>query len=207
MFKSRSFTPLFFYVMCCTLLYSRGEVVNLDDSTFEHQTQASTGMTTGSWFVLFKATGCSHCKKILPIYEELSNDEDVLERGIILASSNVKDSPVTSTRFGVRGFPTLIFLHKKRLYRYTGKRDYESMKTFIMSDFQNIESENIPHPPSTLEYFTKVISEICQELYASATGKYGKAGYAIIVMLTMLTSIFVGILSIFFLPAKKDKIN
>jgi len=29
-------------------------VVQLTDGTFEHQTQASTGMTTGSWFVLFE---------------------------------------------------------------------------------------------------------------------------------------------------------
>ena len=207
MLKPGSLTSLLFCVFCSTFLCSHGEVVNLDDSTFEHQTQASTGMTTGSWLVLFKATGCAHCKKLMPIYEDLSHDDDILERGIILASSDVKNSPVTSTRFGIRGFPALIFLHKKRLYRYTGKREYEAMKAFIINDFQNVESEHIPHPPSTLEYFVQVINEIWQELYAAVTGKHGKAGYAIIAMLTMVTSIFAGIISIFFLPGKKTKTN
>jgi len=32
-----------------------GEVVELTDDNFEHQTQASTGQTTGKWFVKFYA--------------------------------------------------------------------------------------------------------------------------------------------------------
>ena len=30
----------------------------LTDATFEHDTQASTGATTGDWFVLFHSTDC-----------------------------------------------------------------------------------------------------------------------------------------------------
>jgi thioredoxin domain-containing protein 5 len=30
-------------------------VIQLNDSNFEHQTQASTGQTTGKWFVKFYA--------------------------------------------------------------------------------------------------------------------------------------------------------
>ena len=36
-----------------------GKVKVLNDDTFEHQTQATTGSTTGNWIVLFCKNGCS----------------------------------------------------------------------------------------------------------------------------------------------------
>lgn len=56
-------------------------VVELTDETFEHQTQASTGMTTGSWFVLFEeddqdggAENCEVCRStIKPVMSSLAN--------------------------------------------------------------------------------------------------------------------------------------
>ncbi|CAF4314833.1 unnamed protein product, partial [Adineta steineri] len=42
----------------------------LDDKTFEHDTQASTGSTTGDWFILFKKSNESH--SLLPVWEATS---------------------------------------------------------------------------------------------------------------------------------------
>lgn len=45
------------------------EVVVLDTSNFEHLTQASTGQTTGKWFVKFYAPWCGEFAYIfLPFY-------------------------------------------------------------------------------------------------------------------------------------------
>jgi thiol-disulfide isomerase/thioredoxin len=59
-------------------------------------------MTTGSWFVFFKAARCPHCKRIAPEFEELSLDEELKELGIVFASVDVPSNRATSVRFGIR---------------------------------------------------------------------------------------------------------
>ena len=50
-----------------------GEIVTLTDENFEHQTQASSGQTTGKWFIMMGAVWCGYsCTKLKPILEELS---------------------------------------------------------------------------------------------------------------------------------------
>jgi thiol-disulfide isomerase/thioredoxin len=191
---------------------SNGEIVPLNDATFEHQTQASTGMTTGSWLLFFKATRCPHCQKLEPEYERLSHDEELMEQGVVLGTINIMESPKTANRFMIRGFPTLIYLHKKKLYRYSGKRDYESIKEFINAVGMKEEGgrvqiigEEIPPPPSQWQSWVKMTKAVGLELYDAALGKSGKAGYAILAMVGMLMTMFVGIFAMCFMPAKKVK--
>lgn len=179
----------------------------LNDATFEHQTQASTGMTTGSWLVLFKAQRCPHCNKLMPIYEKLSEDEEILEKGFVLSTVDIMDSPVTANRFLIRGFPTMVFLHRKQLYEYSGKHDYESLKSFLLGGFEKEVSKSIPSPPSAVEYYLKLMKTIGHELSDAAMGKAGMTGYAIIVLVGLLMAIFGSIIAMFFMPAKKLKEN
>jgi len=122
-----------------------------------------------------------------------------------LSTVDIFKSPTTATRFMIRGFPTLIYLHKKKLYRYTGKRDYDSIKEFVTSGIDSMEGEEIPTPPSKFEAHMKTLKAIGLELYDAAMGKSGAAGYAILVMVAMLMSIFGAIIAMCFMPAKKIK--
>lgn len=145
----------------------------------------------------------------MPHYEKLSDDEELLERGIVLSALDVHSCPKVMNRFMIRGFPTILFLHKKRYYEYKGARDYESLKEFVLGGFEKEGSGytayTIPPPPSAVEYWIKLFQAVCLELRDCAMGKSGTAGYAIIVLVGALTSIFVFIFSMFLMPAKKVK--
>lgn len=189
-------------------LTAASSVVTLTDANFEHQTQASTGMTTGSWLVLFHSKGCPHCKAIMEDFHRLAEDEEVQEAGIVLSNVHVYENKQTSNRFMIRGFPTLIFLHKHTMYHYKGPRDYDSLKDFILSGYNTMDPMPIPSPPSQFDQYVQLLKAIGLELKDSALGNQGYVGYAILAMVVMLVGIFVYIgLLLFVLPAKTTHSN
>jgi len=169
-----------------------------------------------------------------PHFDKLADDEEVSENGIVLALQDVPTSRKTSNRFEVRyvffensyfhntsffilirstfdrGFPTLIYLHKGHVYTYKGKREYDSIKAFLMGGFEQNNIDNIyrkrpiPPPPSLLEEAMTVAKAIGHELKDAAMGKSGTAGYAMIALITITLIImimFIVFLAMFFIPA------
>ena len=53
----------------------------------------------------FWAEWCGPCKMIAPHLEELANDKG---EQIRIAKVNIDDNPLTPTKYGVRGIPTLM---------------------------------------------------------------------------------------------------
>eukprot|EP00536_Pseudo-nitzschia_multiseries_P006704 jgi/Psemu1/296343/fgenesh1_pm.146_\ len=143
---------------------ANAEFVALTDATFEHQTQASTGMTTGSWLVLFGIPNCENCETLKPILQDLGKDEELYENGIIMGSVDCSENSGVCFRFSTTKLPVLMYLHKKRLYRYPRDEEFgslptvEDLKSFVLRDFdQKSEAEAIPEPPSALEAFLKPV--------------------------------------------------
>ena len=53
----------------------------------------------------FWAEWCGPCKMIAPFLEELAVDKN---ETVVVAKVNIDDNPLTPTKYGVRGIPTLM---------------------------------------------------------------------------------------------------
>jgi thiol-disulfide isomerase/thioredoxin len=160
----------------------QAEVVTLTDETFEHQTQASTGMTTGSWLVLFSVPDCHSCEAIKPVLENLGSDEEVHERGIVLGSVDCSKNSGVCLRFSTSKLPVLLYLHKKQMYTVPRDEEFgnlptlENLKSFVLGPTS--QAEPIPDPPSALGELVKQLKMM------SETNPM--AGYAVMGMAVMM---------------------
>jgi len=129
----------------------QSEVTILTDETFEHQTQSSTGQTTGRWFVEFYAPWCGHCKQLAPTWEALAlkaTEDD----GIIFAKVDCTVEKAVCRRFAITGFPTLIYLADRQMFVHDGgKRNVDSLFDFAMTGYKSLDGKTVPPPPSWFE--------------------------------------------------------
>jgi len=178
---------------------ANAEFITLTDQTFEHQTQASTGMTTGSWLVLFGIPNCENCEKLKPILKELGDDEELYENGIIMGSVDCSENSGVCFRFSTTKLPVLMYLHKKRLYRYPRDEEFgtvpplEDLKSFVLSDFaQRSEAEVIPEPPSAFEALLKPVIVIYENNPMAGYAIFGMAGMMGFTILVLVATLIMG---------------
>lgn len=125
-------------------------VVTLDDKNFEHETQASTGQTTGSWLVWFHKR-----KDDTSIVGSVPDEDFWAEHHTIVGAVDVSRAELTKNRFKVRKFPALIYIHKGKIYRYPKDPDYpfswDTISRFVAGDYANVEAEDVPEPKTLAE--------------------------------------------------------
>jgi thioredoxin 1 len=76
-------------------------IMHTTDSSFEADVLKSDQMVV----VDFWAEWCGPCKMIAPFLEDLAREK---EGKIRVAKVNIDDNPLTPTKYGVRGIPTLM---------------------------------------------------------------------------------------------------
>lgn len=130
------------------------EPIELDDTNFEHKTQAATGATTGTWFVMFYADWWGHCQKLKPTWSQLATE---LDGKINVAKVNINNATTTSERFRIKGFPTLYLLHRGKAYKYTGDRNTDALSKFALGGFQEEQGENVPKELTAFDYVVRVL--------------------------------------------------
>ena len=101
------------------------DVVELNLDNFEHDTQVSTGATTGDWFVEFYAPWCGHCKKLAPIWEAVATE---LKGKVNVAKVDVTANGALGKRFAIKGFPALKFFSQGVMYSYPAGKGWPRTK-------------------------------------------------------------------------------
>lgn len=130
------------FTFCLLSIAFASNVIELTDSTFEHDTQASSGATTGSWLIDFYGTNslvhnlfsnatlapwCGHCKKLEKNYEKVS---DELQGQVNVAKVDVPANKKTGERFGIKGFPTILMIDQGKVYTFQGERSVKGLLAF-----------------------------------------------------------------------------
>ena len=75
--------------------------IAISDDSFE----ADVLQAEGPVLVDFWAEWCGPCKQVGPTLEELSDDK---QGKLTVAKLNIDENPMTPTKYGVRGIPTMI---------------------------------------------------------------------------------------------------
>mmetsp|Transcript_148720 Transcript_148720/g.477594 ORF Transcript_148720/g.477594 Transcript_148720/m.477594 type:complete len:204 (+) Transcript_148720:60-671(+) len=126
-------------------------VQRLGDATFEHETQATTGGTTGSWLVTFGAEGCARCAKLRKELQSVS--EDLREIYTIPAHVDQADAAGLWKRFGLKEVPVTYFFSKGGMYRFDGKEEGRELLKFAteaLDGAMEVRREKIPPEPNFL---------------------------------------------------------
>lgn len=125
------------------------QLVPLTDRNFEHDTQAATGQTTGSWVVLFTDLRCDKCKDAEQALLKASTEQQPIP-----AQVNVLDSPKTCKRFLVSHVPELRLFRDRLMYTYKGAWNTAAISAFIQGSWKDGVGEVVPAEDSSIfEYF------------------------------------------------------
>ena len=126
----------------------------LDDVTFERETQASSGATTGSWLVVFMKSE-SHASGGMMMTGALDATRErasaLLERGVVVASVDVTQSPEVVDRFRFvlkRTLPSFVLIKQGKAYARAWKEgdDGEALERFATETYARESDDGVPVP-------------------------------------------------------------
>lgn len=133
-------------------------VKELDDSNFEHLTQASTGSTTGDWLIQFYDSQCIDCNRLSATWETVG--AKLKTRMNVARVNRATKGILTAKRFKVDQVPEFIFLRMGKFYRYNlNKFDVESFVGFASSWYNRVAAEKVITPATPFETLLDFIVE------------------------------------------------
>jgi hypothetical protein len=156
---------LFIIVVIILLVSTKAYIVELNVDNFEHDTQATTGATTGNWLVCL--SGCTKHQELL---DQLSEDEELQEMGVIVAQLKwnrklgIRFGYTPSSRSKTDGGIIVLFKRGKMYYYNTlNTHDMDEQihhcKDFL-HDQSGAESRITPPEPSSAEAWGGIVTEV-----------------------------------------------
>lgn len=115
--------------------------------------EAFGGADSKGELVMFYAPWCSHCKSLMPAFDQLGSNFE----GITITKVDCEKNKDIAKAHGIQGFPTLKFFRNgmadpQTYVVYDGERTVDGIKSFLMSQLQiteNFEADtDLPLPPN-----------------------------------------------------------
>jgi thioredoxin 2 len=101
--------------------------VEVSDNSFAREVlMPDTSVLVDCW-----APWCSPCRTLSPIIDELAAD---YANGVKVAKLNVDENPVSSSQYGIRSIPTMLFFKEGKLVeRLVGLQSKEEIEKHLLS--------------------------------------------------------------------------
>lgn len=100
-----------------------GKIKILTDQNFNNQVK------TGVVLVDFWAAWCMPCKLMVPVLNELAEDQD---NKAVIAKLNVDEQRSTASKFGIRSIPTsVVFKNGKEVTRIVGVKSADQIRKVL----------------------------------------------------------------------------
>jgi protein disulfide-isomerase A1 len=101
-------------------------VLVLTENTFEDELNKYPNI-----LVEFYAPWCGHCKKLAPEYSAAAEVLSAMDPPVPLAKVDATEEKGLAEKYGVQGFPTLIFFKNQKKVEYTGGRTKDAIIQWI----------------------------------------------------------------------------
>jgi len=137
-------------------------VKELSDDNFEHLTQASSGATTGDWFIMFYSTDCVECQRMGARWETVGSK--LKGQTNVARVNKYTTGASTARRFNVFDVPEFILFRQGKMYRYQiPKYDVNAFVSFAKDWWKNAHGEKIPVPQSPFDDLTQMCANFLRE--------------------------------------------
>ena len=153
--KSLVYLFALIYTLCLPTGVLAQKAYELTDKNFEHDTQATTGSTTGDWLILFcEYERFKKCNEYQPFWDELSG---LLRGKTSVAYINVNKQWRLRDQFDVHfgQTPYIVMLHRGHTYKFTGDvNSQDALLDFAIETFHDSEHKHqVPIMPTLLDEF------------------------------------------------------
>ncbi|RTG85968.1 uncharacterized protein DC041_0009619 [Schistosoma bovis] len=152
----------------------------LDDANFEHDTQASTGSTTGNWLVIFLRA--KHVN--IGVLDPKQSTRTAKRFNISVPSDSAQNNPLISA----------ILLKQSTMYQYSKnlhRMDYEQVTQFALTGYPNHIKGSIPRPRMMFDEMVDALVGFTVDLQ----NEFGKPLVILLGVIALFTvMIFVGLI-------------
>ena len=111
------------------------------------------------WLIKFYAPWCGHCKRLAPTWNKLSRTLQERSSRTRVAKVDCTVHRRVCSRFGVHGYPSLVYIHDGHVYQYKGGRSLAAFVDFVESGWETAESTG---PVPDEGFFSKIVDTVIE---------------------------------------------